>query len=45
MPFQDAKKVTFDYQNRPGFRMEEHLVSEEMRKNMLLVQYQILFGG
>ncbi len=38
-------KLTFGYQNRPVFKQVEYLVQEASRKNMLVLQYQILFGG
>lgn len=37
-------KVTFGYQNRPVFKKAEHLVTQEMRRGMMVLQYQILFG-
>ncbi|EMR04018.1 hypothetical protein ADICEAN_00889 [Cesiribacter andamanensis AMV16] len=38
-------KLTLGYQSRPVFRASEHLVTEDMRKHMLVLQYQLLFGG
>ncbi|WP_224997319.1 porin [Cesiribacter sp. SM1] len=38
-------KITLGYQSRPLFKKSEHLVTEEERKNMLVMQYQILFGS
>lgn len=37
-------KITLGYQNRPVFKTTEHLVVEGMRKDMFVLQYQILFG-
>lgn len=38
-------KISFGFQSRPVFKMDEHLVKDNMRKYMLVLQYQILFGG
>lgn len=38
-------KITLGYQSRPVFKKAEHLVTEEARKSMLVMQYQILFGS
>ena len=38
-------KITVGCQSRPILRQTEQGIDEEMRKEMLVVQYQILFGG
>lgn len=38
-------KISLGLQSRPVFKMEEHLAKDKMRKHMLVLQYQILFGG
>lgn len=38
-------KITVGFQSRPILKHAEHKIEEEMRKEMLVVQYQILFGG
>lgn len=38
-------KITIGYQSRPVFQKKEHLLVEGLRKDMLVMQYQILFGN
>ena len=42
---EQRSKVSVGFQSRPVLQQKEHRINEEMRKEMLVVQYQIMFGG